>query len=140
MTIAHVRVPEVVRTSTAAWEKALAQHGHTTSHNCQLMLRVCIDEDGDVAYDMAQTALDRWDELSHRGRPNEAPKIDPAEMRATGRLVYGDPQQCIEAIKTAQQEFTFNTVAAVFNWGGLPHDRVMRSMRLFAKEVIPAFR
>jgi alkanesulfonate monooxygenase SsuD/methylene tetrahydromethanopterin reductase-like flavin-dependent oxidoreductase (luciferase family) len=140
MTIAHVRQPEEVRKGVNAWKEALASGGHTGEHHCQLMLRVCIDRDGDKAERMASHALDRWDELSHRGRPSTAEHVAPSAMSANGRLVYGSPEQCIECLHTSLANFDFDTVAAVFNWGALPHEQVQDSMQLFAEEVIPAFR
>jgi hypothetical protein len=31
-------------------------------------------------------------------------------------------------------------LTTTFNFGGIPHDRIKKSMSLFAKEVMPAFR
>jgi alkanesulfonate monooxygenase SsuD/methylene tetrahydromethanopterin reductase-like flavin-dependent oxidoreductase (luciferase family) len=123
-----------------AWKAALKDDGVARKPRCQLMLRVCIDEDGEVAHHMARSAMRRWDELASRGRAHTSvPMDDPAEMLSEGRLLYGNPEQCIEGIHTAARNFEFDTLAMVFNWGGLPHDRVMSSMRLFAEQVMPAF-
>ena len=35
---------------------------------------------------------------------------------------------------------TLDIFSTTFNFGGLPHEDVKRSMRLFAKEVMPAFK
>ncbi|HVA25661.1 MAG TPA: LLM class flavin-dependent oxidoreductase [Chloroflexota bacterium] len=141
MTIAHIRTPDDVRQGVNAWKAALAKRPNSQrQHRCQLMLRVCIDENADTAYEMAQSAMRRWDALASRGRSHEsAPRSDPAEMMARGRQIYGNPEQCIEGIHSAMKNFEFDTLAMVFNWGGLPHDRVMRSMKVFARDVIPAF-
>jgi alkanesulfonate monooxygenase SsuD/methylene tetrahydromethanopterin reductase-like flavin-dependent oxidoreductase (luciferase family) len=139
MTVAHVRPPEMVRPGVEAWKEALAERGDLPeNHNCQLMIRMCIDEDSDKANEMAHYAFSRWDELASRGRDHFR-HTSPAEMRAQSRVIYGNPDEVIQGIHRARQNFEFDTIAAVFNWGGLPHEQVMRSMRLFAKEVLPAF-
>lgn len=140
MTIAHIRTPEDVRRSVQAWKTALAGQPNGREHHCQLMLRMCIDQDADTAYEMAKSAMRRWDELASRGRSHDGnPRIDPADMMAQGRLIFGDPQQCIAGIHTTMENFDFDTLAVVFNWGGLLHEGVKRSMELFAREVMPAF-
>jgi hypothetical protein len=37
------------------------------------------------------------------------------------------------------RNYQFDIFSTTFNFGGLPHEEVKRSMRLFAKEVMPAF-
>ena len=61
-------------------------------------------------------------------------------MRATGRNIYGNPDQCIAAINATLRNYQFDIFSTTFNFGGLPHEEVKRSMRLFAKEVMPAFK
>jgi alkanesulfonate monooxygenase SsuD/methylene tetrahydromethanopterin reductase-like flavin-dependent oxidoreductase (luciferase family) len=51
----------------------------------------------------------------------------------------GTPDQVIERIKILQQEAGVNYYIGWFNFGGMPNDKVLRSMELFANEVMPAF-
>jgi len=52
--------------------------------------------------------------------------------------VFGDPEHCIERIRTLQREFQCDEFIGYFNQGGLvDHSTVRRSMELFAKEVMP---
>lgn len=54
--------------------------------------------------------------------------------------VFDTPDACIERLKRFQQEFGMGRVICWFNPGGMvPHDRVMRSMELFAARVMPHF-
>lgn len=54
--------------------------------------------------------------------------------------VFDIPDACIERLKRFQQEFGMGRVICWFNPGGMvPHDRVMRSMELFAARVMPHF-
>jgi len=66
-------------------------------------------------------------------------------MEATIRFfmsiqIYGTPEQCLERIK----DFTARTGAGayngVFSYGGMPYADVEKSLRLFAKEVLPELR
>jgi alkanesulfonate monooxygenase SsuD/methylene tetrahydromethanopterin reductase-like flavin-dependent oxidoreductase (luciferase family) len=141
MTVAHTRAPEALRPNVAAWKEALADRGGDSEpHRCQLLVRVWIEEDAARAERTAHQALQRYDEIAAIGRARRYQRPDDEEMRASGRVIYGNPEQCIEGIHTALRNFELDTVAAVFNWGGISHQRVMDAMRLFAAEVIPAFR
>ena len=44
------------------------------------------------------------------------------------------------SIENTIANFDFDVFSATFNFGGLPHEEVKRSMRLFAREVLPAFK
>jgi hypothetical protein len=55
--------------------------------------------------------------------------------------VFETPEACVERLKGFQQEFNMGRVICWFNPGGMvPHDKVMRSMELFAAKVMPHFR
>jgi alkanesulfonate monooxygenase SsuD/methylene tetrahydromethanopterin reductase-like flavin-dependent oxidoreductase (luciferase family) len=53
------------------------------------------------------------------------------------RIVYGTPEHCIAQMRR-QAALGVTDALAWFDIGGLPADAVQRSMRLFAREVIPA--
>ena len=54
--------------------------------------------------------------------------------------IYGTPKQCLERI----QDFTARTGSGayngVFSYGGMPYADVEKSLRLFAKDVLPELR
>lgn len=54
------------------------------------------------------------------------------------RSVIGTPQQCVRAIKALQAEGV-EYFGCNFAFGGMPHDKIKRAMRLFADEVMPHF-
>ena len=88
-------------------------------------------------------AVKRYDEISRIGRRSltAAPaEYDWNMMLATGRNNYGDPGQVIQGIHNAANHYYFDTLTTTFNFGGIPHQEILQSMRLFAKEVMPAFR
>jgi len=52
----------------------------------------------------------------------------------------GSPRTVVEQIKAAANEGLFNTVLGEFNIGDIAEEDLMRSIRLFGNEVIPALR
>ncbi len=57
------------------------------------------------------------------------------------QVVYGEPAEVAERLTALQEELGYSTLSAWMNVGGqLPHDQVLRSMRLFATEVVPRLR
>ena len=54
------------------------------------------------------------------------------------RSVIGSPEQCVEKIKALQNEGVEYFVCN-FSFGGIEHSQLMRSMKLFAEEVMPHF-
>lgn len=54
------------------------------------------------------------------------------------RAIIGSPDQCIAKIKALQEQGIGYFVCNFF-FGDLPHEKVMQSMKLFSKEVMPAF-
>jgi alkanesulfonate monooxygenase SsuD/methylene tetrahydromethanopterin reductase-like flavin-dependent oxidoreductase (luciferase family) len=144
MTVGHPHPPEKVRPGVEAWKKELVDQGiNPKERHCQFHVRTHVNESSERARDIATAAIARYDAISRIGRRSlTAP---PAEydwdmMLATGRNNYGTPQQCITNIHNAAKHYYFDTLTTTFNFGGIRHPEIMESMRLFAKEVMPAFR
>ena len=144
MTVAHPYPPERLIPGMAAWRRGQEEGGIApgTAH-CKIHLRVWVDENSERAREVAEAAIRRYDDLTQAGRmarePIDAATYDWAGMRAMGRNVYGNPDECITAIQRCQEHYDFDIFSTAFNIGGIPHAEVTRSMRLFAKEVMPAF-
>jgi len=51
--------------------------------------------------------------------------------------VWGTPEQCYERIMKVHSLIENDSWVGVFSYAGMPYDEAERSMRLFAKEVIP---
>jgi alkanesulfonate monooxygenase SsuD/methylene tetrahydromethanopterin reductase-like flavin-dependent oxidoreductase (luciferase family) len=54
-------------------------------------------------------------------------------------MLFGSPSRVREQIGRLVEESGCNYVICAFAWGTLPHQQALRSLRLFAQEVIPAF-
>jgi alkanesulfonate monooxygenase SsuD/methylene tetrahydromethanopterin reductase-like flavin-dependent oxidoreductase (luciferase family) len=55
-------------------------------------------------------------------------------------LVIGTPDTCVRQIARMRELVGISHFNCSFWFGDLAHRRVLRSMELFAKEVMPAFR
>jgi alkanesulfonate monooxygenase SsuD/methylene tetrahydromethanopterin reductase-like flavin-dependent oxidoreductase (luciferase family) len=60
-----------------------------------------------------------------------------AEIRQE-RAIFGDPAYCLERLHELREALGFQQLMAWMNIGGMPHDKVLRSMQLFAERVLPA--
>ena len=65
------------------------------------------------------------------------PALKLADVRAN-RSVIGDPQQCVAKIKALQAQ-GIQYFGCNFAFGGMPHNKVLDAMTLFAEEVMPHF-
>lgn len=144
MTVGHPHPPEKVRPGVEAWKQGLIAAGiDPRERHCQLHVRTHVNESSEKAQNIAMPAITRYDEISRIGRKSvkavEA-KYDWEGMLAEGRNNYGNPDQCIQIIHNAARHYYFDTLTTTFNFGGIPHEEIKKSMRLFAKEVVPAFR
>lgn len=60
------------------------------------------------------------------------------QEKYTHTQVWGTPQQCFEKIRIVIENTRPSEMFGVFKYGGMPLDKAEKSMRLFAKEVLPA--
>ncbi len=65
--------------------------------------------------------------------------MDAKTLCQRGVIVAGDPDSCIEGVKL-HQESGAAQLLLLMQCDQVPHDKVMSSIELFGKEVIPAFR
>jgi alkanesulfonate monooxygenase SsuD/methylene tetrahydromethanopterin reductase-like flavin-dependent oxidoreductase (luciferase family) len=144
MTVGHPHPPEKVRPGIEAWKQGLIDAGYDPKQrHCQFHVRTHVNESSKRARAVACPAITRYDEISRIGRRSvlgAQPNYDWDGMLAAGRNLYGNPKECIQIIYNAMRHYTFDTLTTTFNFGGIPHEEIKSSMRLFAKAVMPAFR
>ncbi len=63
--------------------------------------------------------------------------IDFDSLCDSGAVVVGDPDACIEKLRLYEQA---GADEVLIRMDGMPHEKIMDSIRLFAKYVIPAFK
>ena len=126
------------------YRATLAEHGHDpASVNVNVLVPVFVTEDRDKARGGFEETFN-----------NYLAVIRSNSSQATSRLanlsydeVYdkyaaiGDPEQCIAKLRSLQEIYQLQEFMCWFNTGGmLPHGEVEKSMRLFAREVMPHFK
>ncbi|MGE0825910.1 MAG: LLM class flavin-dependent oxidoreductase [Candidatus Binatia bacterium] len=52
-------------------------------------------------------------------------------------MIFGGPEKCVQRLRRAQADFGLTYPIFEVNFGGFPHDQVMRSLEMFAKHVRP---
>jgi alkanesulfonate monooxygenase SsuD/methylene tetrahydromethanopterin reductase-like flavin-dependent oxidoreductase (luciferase family) len=66
-------------------------------------------------------------------------QLDADTLADRGVIIAGDPESCSKAVKM-YQEIGVDQVMLIMQTETIPHQKVMRSIELFGKQVIPAFR
>ena len=74
-------------------------------------------------------SMDNW-----RRQRTQAPQ--GAEYLAKNRAIVGTPDQCVAQIKELQK-VGIDHFGCNFDFGGMEHHKVLKSMELFSKEVMP---
>jgi alkanesulfonate monooxygenase SsuD/methylene tetrahydromethanopterin reductase-like flavin-dependent oxidoreductase (luciferase family) len=67
-------------------------------------------------------------------------RYDRLEEIGRDRFIVGSPETCIRAIRRFVDELGIDHLICRLFFPGMPHDHIMREIRLLADEVIPAFR
>jgi hypothetical protein len=55
------------------------------------------------------------------------------------KVIGGSPEDCIERIRYWQDTLGITLLGGTFHYGGLDQRATLRSIELFAQEVMPAF-
>jgi len=81
---------------------------------------------------------------SQWGQDRELPATEtfavPFETLVQDRFILGDPDDCIRHIRTHQEQLGITHMKFRVHWPGMPHDLVMRTIRLLGEKVLPACR
>ncbi len=153
-----IATTEGVRTGLQAYRNRLGASGHNpNAMKATVNLPVYVAEDSKKAREEVEAtvnnylgALTEMQEASARKAQSVvsesvAPRRSVTELtfqRVCGEYAaIGDPEACIERLKGFQELLDPQEFMCWFNIGGLlPHEKVERSMRLFAEKVMPHFR
>jgi alkanesulfonate monooxygenase SsuD/methylene tetrahydromethanopterin reductase-like flavin-dependent oxidoreductase (luciferase family) len=99
--------------------------------------------------DAAEAVLNNYRWICHwRGLGN---LMDPGEEVKPGQeltydflhprnLLFGTPEYVTEKIKELQEELNLQNLLLWVNHNGLPHDKMMKSLKLFTEKVMPNFK
>jgi alkanesulfonate monooxygenase SsuD/methylene tetrahydromethanopterin reductase-like flavin-dependent oxidoreductase (luciferase family) len=139
------------------WKDALRKHGHDPAAKQVMAVyhMYCAETDAEISQ-YADAALARYQAFTKATDQSRQAYRDPVaykdwkgffenresitleQMKAT-RAVIGRPEECIAKVAMLVERFGLTQIAFEVNYGALPHDRVMQSMRLFAERVMPHF-
>ena len=65
--------------------------------------------------------------------------MEKTRERFDEATISGDPEEVADKIRQHHEALGITYFMASFNRGGIPHDRIVRSMRLFGEKVMPRF-
>jgi alkanesulfonate monooxygenase SsuD/methylene tetrahydromethanopterin reductase-like flavin-dependent oxidoreductase (luciferase family) len=66
-------------------------------------------------------------------------EMDPDTLRERGIIIAGDPEHCIKGVQL-YEDAGVDQVLLIMQTETIPHEKVLQSLELFGKHVIPAFR
>ncbi len=142
----------------AVYRDSLRAHGHDPASKQVMAVyhMYCAASDADVA-DFADPALRRYQAFTKATDLARQAYRDPVaykdwkgffenretitlEQMKAERAVIGRPEECIEKLRLLSERFGITYFSFEVNFGALPHDEVMRSMRRFADGVMTKLR
>jgi len=91
-------------------------------------------------YELASDHLAKTKGYEYYGRMSEMVNTHGAQNVVDfflGLQVWGTPEQCFERVMNIRSHVGNNTYVGVFRYAGMPIEEAERSMRLFARSVMP---
>ena len=150
---------DTVEAGTKLYEEQLRKDGKQLSDiDLPLTVKIHVAEtDEEAVRDAAPNAQWFYDALSHflpgapgRPRPSSGYEEYPEAPEKVAGLAatdpwswgacYGSPETVLKGMKAYTDRVFTNHWLTWMRIGELPHDKVMRSMELFAKEVMPGLK
>lgn len=125
------------------YRQMLATYGHDPSGVEMGFIRsVYITEEFGQAWDDVRPHFIYQRTVTYGG-PGSAQFNDPSVSSREGqhgRWIFGDPEFCIEELEHCQSELQPSLIILNMQLPGMEHRKVMASMELFAKQVMPRFK
>lgn len=128
------------------WERHRSDPGRHNAHVARPFLartqHLVISQNEREAIDAGVAAYATWKGHLHHltrkhGRPDVMP-LDPFAEGSVMRLIAGTSRQVTEKLKEVIGQSGMNHLLCVFSFGSLPPAMAMRSLELFAREVMPS--
>ena len=95
-------------------------------------------EAADIAFPAFKTTMDKIGK--ERGWPPMSRQQFDASITLKGANVVGSPQDVIDKIIYQHEIFNHDRFLLQMSVGSVPHEKLLRSIELFAKEVAPVVR
>ncbi|PKB79187.1 MAG: hypothetical protein BZY88_14605 [SAR202 cluster bacterium Io17-Chloro-G9] len=126
------------------YRSTLAEHGHDpASMNVNVNVPVYVTEDRKKARAGFEATFNNYLGVIRSNSPTATSRLANITYEEVydDYMAIGDPEQCIAKLRSFQEIYQNQEFMCWFNTGGLlPNGEVERSMRLFAKEVMPHFK
>ena len=152
MTLPYMYGPAEFEQSLGHYRQALVAAGHDPATREVLgKFHVYVAETDAAAYREAEPYLERYEVSSSSAIRRPSHQVAPSEKRvrdadyfaaqiAAGNVIAGDPERCVAVIRRWRDTLGLTTFSGTFHFGGMPQELALRSIRLFAEHVMPAFR
>jgi alkanesulfonate monooxygenase SsuD/methylene tetrahydromethanopterin reductase-like flavin-dependent oxidoreductase (luciferase family) len=119
-------------------------NGHVAAPRVGIVRQIVVAETDEEAAAVAPAAHAAWYrsimKLWHDHDDHTHDRLFTRETATQhGTILFGSPARVREQIARLLEVSGCNYVLCVFAWGTLGHDAALRSLRLFADEVMPAF-
>lgn len=144
---------DVLERELKRFDEIRASHGWERSTSA-IAVTTFVHEDGEYAREQGQTywrrtsGMTRWHydrEQSPYFMPNATHEQRDAVVRAgieeqASAGIFGTPRQVIEQIRELAQRANIGHLICLQSFGDMPHEMTERSMRSFAKDVLPVIK
>jgi alkanesulfonate monooxygenase SsuD/methylene tetrahydromethanopterin reductase-like flavin-dependent oxidoreductase (luciferase family) len=143
-----VAVREHVDAYRQTWETHRSDpgrlNGHVASPKIGILRQVVVAETDDEALAVTRAAHSDWyHSITKLWHDHDDHSVDGLFAWETATqhetVMFGSPARVREQMGRLVEESGCNYVICAFAWGTLPHQQTLRSVRLFAQEVMPAF-
>lgn len=144
MNIAILGGPDRFTSLVQYWRMGAKQGGHDPS-----TLRLAVSSHGLLGDDAARAKDDfalRWGDLMRKGLKNRFPPRDvpreylDMEMGPRGAMFAGDAKEAVAKILWERELLGIDRLLLQMDWGGMPYEKVARSVEILGTEVAPAVR
>jgi alkanesulfonate monooxygenase SsuD/methylene tetrahydromethanopterin reductase-like flavin-dependent oxidoreductase (luciferase family) len=126
---------EELRQVISDYRRAYLEAGHDERKiNTPLALHTFVAETREAAERIAKPHVNLYLETRQYGKGAQYEDLEAREQ-----LLIGTPEDVIGRLKK-YKEVGCDHIMMLMNFGGLPHEQVLKSMELVAREVMPAFR
>jgi alkanesulfonate monooxygenase SsuD/methylene tetrahydromethanopterin reductase-like flavin-dependent oxidoreductase (luciferase family) len=120
-------------------------NGHVAAPKVGVMRQVCVADTDTEALAATRAAHENWyRSITKLWHDHDDRSVDGFFAWETAiqheTVIFGSPARVREQMARLLEEVSgCNYVLCSFAWGTFPHEQTLRSLRLFAEEVMPAF-
>jgi natural product biosynthesis luciferase-like monooxygenase protein len=152
MTLPYMYEPAVLQHSIGVYREALIAAGHDpASREILGKFHIYVADSNAVAEREAAPYYERYSAVAGARTPRSLAHLQPRQNQArarhdfaaevaSGNIIAGDAERCIEVIRHWQEAASLTAMSGTFYFGGMPQAMALENIRRFAERVMPAFR